>query len=282
MEYQGRKIRVNGIAMNVVIAGEGPDVLLVHGFPDTHKVWRHVIPALVSAGYRVIAPDTRGCGGTEMPAEVSAYRIETLVADIVGLLDVLGIKKTRIVAHDWSAVQAWRAVLNYPQRVDRYVALSVGHPTAYSHGGLIQKLKGYYIFVLQMRGAAEFFATRSDWQLFHLITQYPEQMPEWRAELSRPGRLTAGMNYYRANPGMVVPRQYPAAQVPVLGIWSTGDLFLTEAQMVSSQRYVNAPWRYERIEGANHWIPLTAPGELNPLLLDYLSTTSSELTHADQ
>ena len=78
------------------------------------------------------------------------------------------------------------------------------------------------------------------------------------------------MNYYRANPGLVVPRHYPHAQVAVFGIWSTGDLFLTEAQMINSQRYVNAPWRYERIEGANHWMQLTAPDKLNPLLLDYL------------
>jgi pimeloyl-ACP methyl ester carboxylesterase len=276
MEYQGQKIRVNSIKMNVVIAGEGQDVLLVHGFPDTHKVWRHVIPALVSAGYRVIAPDTRGCGETEMPTEVSAYRIETLVADIVGLLDVLGIQKVRIVAHDWGAAQAWQVVLNYPQRVDRYVALSVGHPTAYFHGGLAQKLRGYYIFALQLRGVAEFLVTRFDWLLFRLMTQYPEEMPEWCRTLSRPGRLTAGMNYYRANLGLAVRRQYPPAQVPVLGIWSTGDLFVTEAQMVDSQRYVNAPWRYERIEGANHWMQLTAPEKLNPLLLEYLSPCNTE------
>jgi pimeloyl-ACP methyl ester carboxylesterase len=276
MEYQGQKIRVNSIKMNVVIAGEGQDVLLVHGFPDTHKVWRHVIPALVSAGYRVIAPDTRGCGETEMPTEVSSYRIEMLVADLVGLLDVLGIQKVRIVAHNWGAAQAWQVVLNYPQRVDRYVALSVGHPTAYLHGGLAQKLRGYYIFALQLRGVAEFLATRSDWLLFRLMTQYPEEMPEWRRTLSRPGRLTAGMNYYRANLGLAVRRQYPPAQVPVLGIWSTGDLFVTEAQMVNSQRYVNAPWRYERIEGANHWMQLTAPEKLNPLLLEYLSPCSTE------
>jgi pimeloyl-ACP methyl ester carboxylesterase len=199
MEYQGRKIRANNIDMNVVIAGEGPDVLLVHGFPDTHKVWRHVIPALVSAGYRVIAPDTRGCGETEMPTEDSSYHIETLVADLVGLLDVFGIQKVRLVAHDWGAVQAWRFVLKYPQRVDRYAALSVGHPTAYSHGGLAQKLKGYYILLLQLRGLAEFLATRFDWLLFRLMTQYPEEMPEWRRALSRPGRLTTGRNYYRAN-----------------------------------------------------------------------------------
>jgi pimeloyl-ACP methyl ester carboxylesterase len=78
--------------------------------------------------------------------------------------------------------------------------------------------------------------------------------------------------HVRANPGLVVPRQYPRARVPVFGIWSTGDLFFTEAQMVNSQRCVDAPWRYERIEGANHWMQLTAPDKLNPLLLDYLRT----------
>jgi pimeloyl-ACP methyl ester carboxylesterase len=278
MESPGRKIRVSNLDMNVVTAGEGPDVLLVHGFPDTHTVWRHVIPALVSAGYRVIAPDTRGCGETDMPGGVSSYRLESLVADLVGLLDALGIGKVRLIAHDWGAVQAWRLVLNYPQRVDRYVALSVGHPSAFARAGLEQKLKSYYALLFQARGAAEFLATRADWRLFRLLTRYPEQMPEWRQALSRPGRLTAGMNYYRANRGLMVPHEYPLARVPVFGIWSAGDLFLAEAQMVASQRYVSAPWRYERIEGANHWMQLTAPGQLNPLLLDYLRIPSTELT----
>ena len=270
MEFEAKKYRVNGIEMNVVIAGKGPDVLLVHGFPDTHKVWRHVIPALVSAGYRVIAPDTRGCGESEISPKVSAYDIDNLVADIVGLLDVLGIQKVRLVAHDWGAVQAWRVVIKHPERIDRYVALSVGHPSAYSRGGVIQKLKGYYILVLQLRGIAEFLAARFNWLLFRVMTQYPEEFPQWRTELSRPGRLTAGMNYYRANPGLIVPRDYPPAQVPVFGIWSIGDIFLTEGQMLNSQRHVKGPWRYARIEGANHWLQLSAPEKLNPLLMDYL------------
>jgi pimeloyl-ACP methyl ester carboxylesterase len=277
MGFQGQKIRVNGIEMNVVIAGEGPDVLLVHGFPDTHRVWRHVIPALVSAGFRVIAPDTRGCGETEMPAGVGLYHIETLVADLVGLLDGFGIQKVRLVGHDWGAVQAWRLALNFPQRIDRYVALSVGHPTAYARAGLEQKLKGYYILMLRMRGIAEFIATWNDWRMFRLMTQYPDEMPQWRQALSRPGRLTAGMNYYRANGDLLVPRQYPPALVPVFGIWSSGDLFLTEAQMVNSARHVHATWRYRRIDGANHWIPLTAPDTLNPLLVEYLSIPGTEL-----
>jgi pimeloyl-ACP methyl ester carboxylesterase len=271
MDHATRKISVNGLNMNVAVAGDGPDVLLIHGFPDSHRVWRHVMPALISAGYRVIAPDTRGCGDTDMPAEVSAYRLEALVADLIGLLDALEIGKVRLVAHDWGAVQAWRLALDHPQRVDRLAALSVGHPAAYSHGGLAQKLRGYYILLLQMRGLAEYVASRSDWLAFRLMTRYPEELPEWRAALSRPGRLTAGMNYYRANRGLVLPRQYPAVRVPVLGVWSSGDMFLTEEQMTGSRRYVAGPWRYERIEGANHWMQLTAPDKLNDLLLTYLS-----------
>jgi pimeloyl-ACP methyl ester carboxylesterase len=225
----------------------------------------------------VIAPDTRGCGETEMPDGVAFYRIETLVADLVGLLDALGIQKAHLIGHDWGAVQAWRLALNFPHRVDRYVALSVGHPAAYARGGFEQKLKGYYLLLLQMRGIAEFLVRWNDWLAFRLMTQYPEEMPRWRQALSRPGRLTAGMNYYRANSNLIVPRRYPPALVPVLGIWSSGDQFLTEAQMVNSQRYVQAPWRYERIDGANHWIPLTAPGKLNDLLLDYLSIPGTAL-----
>jgi len=270
MTYASTRYQVNGIAMNVAVAGEGPPVLLVHGFPDTHAVWRHQIPALVAAGYRVIAPDTRGCGESAMPPSVADYGIDKLVADLAALLDVLGIAKVRLVAHDWGAVIAWHFVIRHPQRVDRYVALSVGHPSAYARGGLVQKLKGYYILVLQLRRIAEFLLTRGNWFLFGLMTRYPEELPAWRSCLSRPGRLTAGINYYRANLRMILPGDWPPVEVPVFGIWSTGDSFLAEGQMLESERYVEAPWRYARIEGANHWLQLTAPGKLNPLLLDYL------------
>lgn len=271
MEFEAQTLQVNGLQMNVVIAGEGPDVLLVHGFPDTHAVWRKQIPALVEAGYRVIAPDTRGCGETEMPPKVADYKVEFLVADLVALLDVLGVEKVRLVGHDWGSVTSWRLALAHPQRVDRFVALSVGHPTAYGKGGLLQKILGYYIIVMQLRGVVEWAMKLSNWLLFRVLTAYPEEFPAWRACLARPGRLRAGMNYYRANPGMVLPREYPCAQVPVFGIWSSGDAFLVEGQMIASERYVKGPWRYARIEGANHWLQLDAPDKVNPLLLDYLA-----------
>jgi pimeloyl-ACP methyl ester carboxylesterase len=271
MNFNCRTVTVNGQQLNVIVEGEGPDVLLVHGFPDDHTVWRHQIPALVAAGYRVIAPDTRGCGESAIPASTSDYKIEKLVADLVGVLDALGIDKVRLVGHDWGAVQAWHLALWHPERVERYIAMSVGHPRAYATGGIAQKLKGYYIALIQLRGFIEFFVRALNFLPVQWMSRYPAEFPHIKARLSRPGRLTAGFNYYRANIGMLFPRELPRAVVPVVGIYSDGDIFLTEAQMRNSEQYCDAGWKYILVEGANHWLPLDAPERVNALLLEHLS-----------
>jgi pimeloyl-ACP methyl ester carboxylesterase len=266
-----RRYTVNGIEMHVVIAGSGPDVLLLHGFPDSHELWRHQIPALVAAGFRVIAPDLRGFGLTEIPkGGVAAYRVENLVADIVALLDVLGIEKVRLVAHDWGAAIGWLVAMKHPERIVRYVAISVGHPTAYARGGVRQKLMGWYILLFQLRGLAEWFFRFNDFALFKRLSGFPQEIPNWRADLVRPGRLTAAMSYYRANIALIIPFDRGNVAVPVMGIWSSEDVALVERQMINSAQFCKAGWRYERIEGVSHWLPLQAPDRLNPLLLDYL------------
>jgi pimeloyl-ACP methyl ester carboxylesterase len=266
----GRRIRVNDVKLNVVAEGEGPDVLLVHGFPDDHTVWRNQIPALVDAGYRVIALDTRGCGESEIKPHESDYAIDKLVDDLVALLDTLGIAKVRLVGHDLGALQAWCFAMAHPERVERYIAMSVGHPAAYATAGVAQKLKGYYLLGIRLRGLIEFLVTRFDWWLFRLLLHYPAEFPSIRRRLSRPGRLTGGFNYYRANLGLLRGKTFPRVKVPVVGIWSDGDIFLTEHQMRASERYCDAGFRYVQIDGANHWLQLTAPEKLNPLLLQLL------------
>lgn len=272
MEFPSKQLKVNGIRMNVVDAGSGAAVLLLHGFPDTHAVWRRQIPALVAAGFRVIAPDLRGCGETEMPRGVAEYKLDKLVGDVVALLDALGLDKVRLVAHDWGAVIGWQVALRHPGRVDRYIALSVGHPAAYARGGLMQKIKGYYTLLFQLRGIAECLLKAGNWALFRLMIRYPDEMPQWRAMLQRPGRLTAGINYYRANllELLLKPGRWGAVEVPVLGVWSSGDLFLAERQMVDSEPYCKAGWRYVRIDDARHWLQLDVPEKINPLLADAL------------
>ena len=262
---------VNGVRLNVIVEGEGPDVLLVHGFPDDHSVWRHQIPALVAAGYRVIAPDTRGCGDSEIPPSTADYKVELLVADLVGVLDAFGVQKVRLVGHDWGAAQAWQLAIRHPERVERYVALSVGHPESYAHGGLMQKLRGYYIALIQLRGLVDLFVRLFNWLPLRAMVGYTSEFPHIRQRLSRPGRLTAGFSYYRANLAMLFPPQYPRVQVPVVGIWSDRDRFLTESQMRNSQHFCDAGWRFVRVDGANHWLQLDAPERVNSLLLEQLA-----------
>ncbi|MDT8989915.1 alpha/beta hydrolase [Curvibacter sp. APW13] len=268
--FQGRYVQVNGITMHVIVEGSGPEVLLLHGFPDTHAIWREQIPALVEAGYRVIAPDLRGCGLTDMPRHVSDYRIGTLVQDVAALLDALGVERVRLVAHDWGAAIGWQFAIQHQHRVVRYAALSVGHLSCYTTAGWMQKLKGYYIALIQLRGFAEWLFTAFDWAFLRFFADAPHEYLHVRAGKSAAGRMTAAMNYYRANLGLLIPRQHGFVNVPVMGVFSTKDRFLVENQMVRSEAYCKAGWRFERLEGVGHWMTSEAPERVNPLLLDFL------------
>jgi pimeloyl-ACP methyl ester carboxylesterase len=265
-----RRIMVGNVGLSVLDAGAGPPVLLVHGLPDDHQVWRKQVPALVAAGYRVIAPDTRGCGQSDVPAAVSDYALPRLVGDLVALLDELGIDRVRLVGHDWGAVIGWALCLAHPERIERYAALSVGHPTAYARGGARQKLKGYYVWLFQLRGVTEWLLRARSWWLTRKMGGNPDEAERWIANLSRSGRLTAVLNYYRANFSILWPRELPKAQMPVLGLFGDGDRFLTEAQIRDSAQYVSGSFRFERVEGVGHWLQLEAPDAVNALLIEFL------------
>ena len=266
-----RRARVNGVDLAYLDEGEGAPVLLIHGFPDDHCVWRHQIPALVAAGYRVIAPDTRGCGQSEAPLATADYRLSQLVEDMRALLDHLGLDRVRLVGHDWGSIIGWRLAETHPQRIEAYAALSVGHPSAYARGGLMQKLKGYYVLMFQLRGVAERLVQARDWAAVRAMVGSPEDAQAIISNLSRPGRLTAGISYYRATLDLIAARAGARLPMPVMGVFSDGDRFLTERQMVLSADYVAGPFRYERLVGVGHWLQRDAPEAVNALLLDFLS-----------
>lgn len=120
-----RTIEVNGIDLSVLDAGEGPAVVLAHGFPELAYSWRHQVPALAAAGYRVLAPDQRGYGRTTRPEDVEDYDIAHLTGDIVGLLDAVGVEKAAVVGHDWGSIVAWGTAQLHPERVAGVVGMSV-------------------------------------------------------------------------------------------------------------------------------------------------------------
>ena len=266
-------LSVNGLRMHVMSAGEGPAVLLLHGFPDTHIVWRKQVGPLVRAGYRVIAPDLRGYGRSDAPEAVSAYRIEHLVADMLALLDTMGVRKTRIVGHDWGALIGWLLCMQAPQRVEQYVALSAGHPAAFARAGILQHLRSSYMLWFMTPLLAEKTLMAGDFCAMRHFTSERTQLAHWRRHLREPGRLTAALNYYRANVphGFSLVSKTEPVKVPVMGVWGDRDPALTEEQMRDSSGYVAETFRYERIEGADHWLQLTAADRVNALLLDFFA-----------
>jgi pimeloyl-ACP methyl ester carboxylesterase len=269
MQEQAQTLKVNGLDMYVSSLGEGPPVLLLHGFPDSHCVWRHQMQALADAGYRAIAPDLRGYGRTQAPADVSSYSIAHLRDDVTGLLDALGIDQVILVGHDWGAAVAWQVAMHAPGRVERLVALSVGHPGAFVSAGLVQRLISFYMAIFVVPGLAERVLPFGDWWFMRRYISDGAQVAQWRSDFSVPGRLTAALNYYRANFKMPARRNWPPVTMPVLGLWSSRDAALTEAQMRGSASHVAGPFRYERIDGADHWMQLAAPARVNALLLDF-------------
>lgn len=268
-----KRIEVGDLGFNVLDEGEGPAVVLLHGFPDTHRLWRHQIPALVGAGFRAIAPDLRGRGESDMPEGVEDYAMPLLMQDVTGIMDALGIERAVVVGHDWGAALAWVVASFASPRVEKLVAVSVGHPAAFSRRTVEQLARSWYMWLFQFDIAEELFS-KDDWRLFRESFATQGEKEEYIEILSKPGRFTAGLNWYRANitqQSLVAPPlEFPPIACPVMGVWGAGDFALSEKQMTDSKDYVSGTFRYERFEDAAHWIQLEQPERFNALLLDFL------------
>ena len=269
-------IEANGLQFHVRDEGSGTPVILLHGFPDTGDLWRNQVPALVKNGFRTIVPDMRGRGISSKPPNVADYRLSTIVRDVTGILDALRIERAHVVGHDWSAGVAWLLAALVPERVDRLVAISVGAPATGAKPSLEELQKGWYRLLFLFEGTAEELIQRDDWYLFRLFLAGAKDTDKYVKTLSEPGALTPALNWYRANLpvqailGRTGGPRLPAVKADTLGIWSTGDLYLTEEAMTRSAQAVEGQWRYERFEGS-HWVPLDQPDRLNRLLLEFLS-----------
>ena len=248
-------------------------MLLLHGFPDSSRLWRHQVRALVDAGFRAIAPDLRGFGDSDRPADVDAYGIRHSVADMLAVLDALEVERAHVVAHDWGAAVGWGSRRYAGERVDRFAVLSVGHPNALRRPSLEQREKGWYQLLFQFEGIAEELLMRDDWELLREWTRGDGDLERYIADLSRPGALTAALNWYRASmaPADELRERppFPSVAADTLGLWSDRDHYLVEEGMTGSEQYVIGEWRYERIEGASHWMQLDAPERVNELLLEW-------------
>ncbi|WP_235033079.1 alpha/beta fold hydrolase [Streptomyces sp. WAC05374] len=276
MRVELSRVELNEVTLAVQDSRTGRDpVLLVHGFPDTHDLWRHQVRALNAAGYRTIAPDLRGFGASSRPEGTEAYDPARSVADLLELLDHLDIGCVHLVGHDWGSGIAQALSLAAPGRVATLSLLSVGNLGSLLAAGWEQRQASWYMQLFQMDGLAEDWLSRDDFaNLREMLAEHPDR-EEAVERLREPGALTAALAVYRAGlspEAMFGPLPpLPSLRGPVLGVWSTGDRFLTERSMTGTEKYVDGSWRYERVEGAGHWLQLDAPDRVSELLLDFFA-----------
>ena len=235
-----RRVNGDGVTLAVLDEGAGQPVVLLHGFPDSSHLWRHQVPALVDAGMRVIARICAASASRTSRRRSRSTRSARSVADVVAVLDALEIDRAHVVGHDWGAAWHGRWPLSSPTRVERLVAISVGHPNTLRERTIEQREKAWYQLLFQFEGVAEELLMRDDWKLFREFSRGDGDPERYVADLSRPGALTAGLNWYRANaaPQRELEPQaaHAAGRRADARLWSSGDNYLTEDRMLRSAR----------------------------------------------
>ncbi|KOG09964.1 alpha/beta hydrolase [Streptomyces viridochromogenes] len=271
------RVQLSEVSLDVEVSGEGPAVLLVHGFPDSHHLWRHQVAALTAAGFQCVTPTLRGFGASDRPeGGPEAFHPAKHVGDLLELLARLDLDRVHLVGHDWGSgiVQGLAGVV--PDRVRSLSLLSVGHLGSIRAAGWEQKQRSWYMLLFQLAGVAEEWLARDDFaNLREMLAEHPDA-DSVIEPLRAPGTLTAALDIYRA--GLPPEVQFGADQpvvplpmaLPVMGLWSTGDRFLTERSMAGTGEFVRGSWRYERVEDAGHWLQLDQPERVNDLLLSFL------------
>ena len=280
MQPTATQVSVGGLIFDTVSSGpiDGHAVLLLHGFPETSRSWTAQIDAL-SGGYRVVAFDQRGYSPGARPDGDDQYHVDHLVADVLGVADAFDIDRFTVVGHDWGGFVAWRLAANHPDRITSLVAVSTPHPQALARAlrQLRQRLRSLYMIVFRSGFGASFLGGAGALGLRALfkLSRLPAPIARQYVEKARkdPGWLDAALAWYRVNLSALV-RDEARVTVPTMYVWSTGDAALGSEAARRTSDFVDGDYRFEVLPGVSHWIPETAPDELNRLLLDHLSTVT--------
>jgi epoxide hydrolase 4 len=281
---QHRFATIDGVRLHYVEQGAGTPVLLLHGFPEFWYSWRRQLEPLADAGLRAMALDLRGYNESDCPLGVQNFRTAALVADLAGFVrDVCG-GSAHVVGHDWGGVLAWCLAAKHPELVNKLVVLNAPHPAAYLSALKripSQWLRSSYVLLFQVPWLAEsILRARNFWLLGRILRRQPANsdafsegdITEYKRALAKPGRLTAGLNYYRAalryrGDIRSVPQRIAAE---TLVIWGEQDPFLSTRLLEALERWVPR-LRIERVPEASHWVQNEAPEAVNCALIEFFS-----------
>lgn len=286
MAYQleHHRVSANGINLHVVQAGptDGPLLILLHGFPEYWYGWRHQILPLAERGFRVWAPDQRGYNLSDKPAGISVYTIDTLAADVIGLIDAAGREKAIVVGHDWGAAVAWWVAVAYPDRVERLVTLNVPHPVVmkrFVNRDSGQMRRSWYIGFFQLPILPETLMRLNNWSALTRMMQASsrpgtfsdDDLYWYRTAWS--SAMTTMINWYRAAfSRAAVQRQSMRDSklritVPTLLIWGVQDQFL-KCEMAQPSIEMCDSGRVVFFENATHWVQHEEPERVTELIAE--------------
>lgn len=258
-------------------AKAGKLVLLLHGYPETSEAWREQLQPLAAAGYYAVAPNQRGYSPGARPAGIEPYAIPSLIADVFAMATALGADTFDVVGHDWGAAVAWVVAAAKPERVRSLAAVSVPHPDAFSAAFANpdgeQTRKSRYIDAFRAEGSEDRFTANGG---AGMAVIYGDAVPKAKVDaylevLGTPEAMGAALNWYRATDFKTSARLGPV-RVPTLFVWSTDDIAIARSGAEATKDFVDAPYRFEVLEGVSHWIPEETPDRLRDLLLAHLAS----------
>ena len=292
MIEQRRLALSTGITMNVALAGPAgaPPVILVHGFPESHRTWRPLVP-LLEGDFRLVMPDLRGFGASDKPQDVADYVTETLVADLFALADALGIDRFALVGHDWGGAIAWAAAISGNSRVTRLAIINSPHPVIFQRSLIhdpAQRAASQYMNAFRTPGmeqgiarmGLDTFFDKSFTKHVDLASIPPDERASYIADWGQPGALTAMLNWYRASrihvplPGedCAMPDwvdHVARIKVPVRVIWGLDDAALLPVQLENIGE-VGDDVELSPLPGVGHFAPWQAPDQVAAALRPFL------------
>ena len=277
------QIALGDLTFDVRTAGpeDGEVAILLHGFPQTSYEWRHQIRALAEAGFRVVAPDQRGYSAGARPTDTADYALPLLVEDVLGLADAVGAERFHIVGHDWGAIVAWAVAVAAADRVITANPVSVPHPDAFARvlsdpDSCQVAASSYFDLFIQPDSEDGFLANDQALLRGLYAGMGDDAVAEYLRVLGSKPALGAALDWYRANIGdrNLQRPATGAVTVPTMFTWSDGDTALCIDGAVLTEEYVDGPYRFEVLEGIDHWIPEMAAEKLSALLVEHLTQYS--------
>jgi pimeloyl-ACP methyl ester carboxylesterase len=266
----------DGLSFDVTDSGpaDGPVVVALHGFPENRTSWDVMTPLLTAAGYRVLAPDQRGYSPRARPKRRRDYKMLELVEDIVALVDASGAEKVHLVGHDWGGGVAWAFASLHPERLHTVTSLTTPHPRAMAASMVrsSQLLHSWYMLFFQLPVLPEMGFTRMEKQNRQALSRSglnDDAIDRYVKPLSERGAARGPINWYRGLPlsrplrGKIV--------VPALYVYATKDMFLGRTAADLTAKYVEAPYRYEVLDGATHWLPEQNADTVAQLVIEHAS-----------